>query len=471
MSLSSPICPDNFMASAITRHYLTIGSGATARRVHFRRAGTGPLLLLVHQSPRSGGEYEELMRQWGDHFTCIAPDTPGFGQSQSLPLTAPDINDYADALVEFLDALGVERIPAYGFHSGAIILITALKRHPARFTGIAAGGYGVWTEAEKLAFGSNYTPPFLPQTYGEHLIWGWNRILEQSWFFPWYDPRPETRLPNAHDDPARTHEVVLEILDAGDSFRLGYAAVLQAPRDIPPPDAVTAPVLITAYDGDPMQAHIDRLGALPQSWAARKVRTPADQHAESLAFLQGLPETAAEPNADSHQGFLPVRSAGFDGLIHWRRASADPQPVLQLHGPGQALDCLDLTGTAIDLPGHGLSSGWNGAPPGDWPAWQAVIDACATSLGLSEIALPQALSGDPARLFPDLTPDRFGSYLTTAWAIVRARHFFAPWYQAQAANALSFDPAVLAPERLAIEHRALIRASAARELAVALASR
>ena len=157
------------MAIAITRHYLTIGSGASARRVHYRRAGKGPLVLLVHQSPRSSGEYEELMRDWGAHFTCIAPDTPGFGQSEPLAKLDPDINDYADALVEFLCALGIEQIPAYGFHSGAIILITALARHPARFTGIAAGGYAVWTEAERQAFGANYTPAFLPKAYGEHL--------------------------------------------------------------------------------------------------------------------------------------------------------------------------------------------------------------------------------------------------------------------------------------------------------------
>jgi haloalkane dehalogenase len=456
------------MGVAITRHYLTLGSGASARRVHYRRAGSGPLLLMVHQSPRSSGEYEELMQQWGAHFTCIAPDTPGFGQSEPLPQSAPDINDYADALVGLLDALGIDRIPAYGFHSGAIILITALKRHPSRFSGIAAGGYAVWTEAERTAFGANYTPPFLPQPYGEHLTWAWNRVLEQAWFFPWYDARPETRLANAHDDPAKVHDIVLEILDAGNSFSLGYAAVLQAPRDIPPPDADVAPVLISAYDSDPLQAHIDRLGPMPKGWEVLKVRTPAEHQAASLAFLQSLPKTESEPNADAHQGFLALRAGKFDGLIHWRRAAANPAPVLQVHGPGQALDCLALSGTAIDLPGHGLSTGWNGTPPTDWADWQAVIDACAAALGVTDVALPAAPVGDPAKLFPDLTPDRFGGYLTQAWAIIRARHFFAPWYDAAAANALSFDPAVLAPERLAIEHRALIRASAARQFAQAL---
>ena len=459
------------MAIAITRHYLTLGSGATARRVHYRRAGTGPLLLLVHQSPRSSGEYEELMQAWGAHFTCIAPDTPGFGQSEPLPIAAPDINDYADALVEFLDALGVECIPAYGFHSGAIILITALKRHPQRFSGIAAGGYAVWTEAERRAFGANYTPPFLPKPYGEHLVWAWNRLVEQGWFFPWYDARPESRMSKPHDDPEKVHEIILEILDAGDSFRLGYAAVLQAPRDIPPPGTVIAPVLISAYNGDPLQAHIDRLGALPQGWEARKVATPAALHAASLAFLNALPRTLGEPNADAHQGFLALRTAQFTGLIHWQRAAGAAAPLLQVHGPGEALDCHALTGTAIDLPGHGLSSSWNGLPPTDWAAWQAVIDACAAALGLAEVALPPVPVGAPELLFPELFPDRFGSYLTRAWAIVRARHFFAPWYDVNAETALAFDPAVLAPGRIAIEHRALVRASAAREFAQALQSK
>lgn len=457
------------MALAITRHYLTLGSGASKRHVHYRRAGTGPVLLLVHQSPRSGGEYEELMQRWGAHFTCIAPDTPGFGQSEPLAKAGPDINDYADAIVEFIAALGLDQVPAYGFHSGAIILITALKRHPERFSGIAAGGYGVWTEAEKAAFGANYTPPFLPLPYGEHLVWAWNRILEQAWFFPWYDARNETRMRNAHDDPARVHDIIMEILDAGDNFRHGYAAVLAAPRDIPAPDSTTAPVLITAYDGDPMQAHIDRLGAMPASWSARKVRTPDDQAAASLEFLQTL---QTGPNsklkADDHQGFITISTSAFNGQIHWRRSQNDARDVLQVHGPGEALDCLTIIGTAIDLPGHGLSDPWSAAPPTDWAPWGEVIEAAQQALGIGTVALPPMPVGDPARLFPDFTPDRFGAYLTRAWAIVRARHFFAPWYEGNAAHAVPFAPEDIAPERLAIECRELVRASAARQFAIAL---
>ena len=82
----------------ITRHFVDVGS----RRVHYRRAGKGPPLLMAHQSPRSSAEYEPLMREWGKHFTCIAPDTPGFGQSDPLAIEEPTIDDFADAMLAFL---------------------------------------------------------------------------------------------------------------------------------------------------------------------------------------------------------------------------------------------------------------------------------------------------------------------------------------------------------------------------------
>ncbi|MFN6934100.1 MAG: alpha/beta fold hydrolase, partial [Tsuneonella sp.] len=134
----------------ITRHVITIP--ATGRRVHYRKCGNGPLLLMVHQSPRSSAEYERLMREWSAHFTCVAPDTPGFGQSDPLP-GVPEIDDFADALDEFLVALGVASCAAYGFHSGGIILVTALKRHPGRFSALAIGGYAIWTGEEMRIFG------------------------------------------------------------------------------------------------------------------------------------------------------------------------------------------------------------------------------------------------------------------------------------------------------------------------------
>ena len=442
----------------ITRHFIDVPrTDGSARRVHYRRCGQGQPLLMIHQSPRSSAEYAAVMQAWGAHFTCIAPDTPGFGQSEPLAGT-PDINDFADALIDLMDALGLERCPAYGFHSGGIILVTALKRYPQRFTGMAVGGYAIWTPAEMAIFGESYLPPFQPSAYGEHLTWLWNRMLEQSWFFPWFDVRGEARLPGAHADVARVDQAVREMLESGDAYRAGYGAVLRAPRDIPAADAVVPPVLISAYFGDPLQAHIDRLGPLPAGWQAQKVDTPADHHQASLDWLLALPPVPAAGLVETpHEGFAPVVSAGFDGLVHWRGAVGETATV---PAPGGAISLI--TGAGIDPPGHGLSDDWPAAAPTDRTVWDAVFAEVQRLRGFAGLDFEPITAGDPHHLYPDLTPDRFGSHLTRAWSVVRAGAFFRPRHQPSAANAIAFDSTAIAPDRLAAKHLALLQARSAR---------
>jgi haloalkane dehalogenase len=476
----------------ITRHFIDVGD----RRIHYRKAGSGPPLLMVHQSPRSSAEYAVLMTRWAEHFTCIAPDTPGFGQSDPLPIDRPDIGDFADALIGFLDALGIDRTAAYGFHSGGIILVTTLKKHPDRFTALAVGGYAVWTPEEMALFGDRYLPPFQPSAQGEHLAWLWGRVIEQSWFFPWFATDPEHRLSVAHDDPARIDAVVREMLDSGDHYRAGYGAVLRSPRDTPPPDAVTPPVLITAYDGDPLQPHLDRLGEMPANWWAYPVPNAQALETASLDHLRASPGNPAGPLAEARdEGFVAVAAAGFDGLIHWRGNRGGERIVL--HAPGGSVELLDdRDALAIDLPGHGLSDDWPAGHARSLDDWVAVVAAAISALadGNGAVVAGQGLSallalavaartGAPAGgidahiprdpggwvdAFPDLAPDRFGAYLHKAWGIARAGTLFWPWFDARAGNAIPFDPADLSPERLALVHRSLIRARSARALGAAL---
>ncbi|MFN3945151.1 MAG: alpha/beta fold hydrolase [Allosphingosinicella sp.] len=473
----------------ITRHFLDV----EGRRVHYRKAGEGPPLLMIHQSPRSSAEYEGLMREWSGRFTCIAPDTPGFGQSDPLP-GAPEIDDFADAVLAFMDAVGLGRCAAYGFHSGGIILMTALRRRPERFETLAIGGYAVWTEEERALFADRYLPAFRPSAYGEHLAWLWSRVLEQSWFFPWFDLRDEARLPGAHDDPERVDAVVRELLDSGDAYRAGYGAVLRAPRDIPDTNAAVPPVLITAYDGDPLQAHLARLGPLPRGWEARPVATPAEHRRESFEFLAARVEAPCPALAEcGSEGFVHVEAAGFSGLVHWRGDGAAGRAIL--HGPGESLELIETDALAVDLPGHGLSDDFASNDPEHWAevAAAALANASCTDIslvagqGLSALFAPSvarrlgAEAEGVAAHIPceedreawleqlfDPAPDRFGSHLAAAWQIARAGTFFWPWFRAGAASAIPFDPGAASPERLALRHRALMRGRGAAALTRAL---
>ena len=410
---------------------------------------------MVHQSPRSSAEYIALMEKWGEHFTCIAPDTPGFGQSDPLPPIQgrePEINDFADALSEFIAALGLKQCLAYGFHSGGIILVATVKRHPALFSALAIGGYAVWTEAEMKLFGERYLPEWHPSDYGEHLTWLWNRMLEQSWFFPWFDVRDSTRLTVAHADISRVNQAVLEMLEAGNHYRAGYGAVLRAPRDIPYGDNIP-PCLITAYKGDPLQAHIERLDKIPKTWHAEKVATPQDHQMASLSFLktqydnlQGTSHRSHTPDLaeDSDEGWLEI-----DGdHIHWR--GTRDASVLTLHPPASAMGDLAPGTLAVDVPGHGHSS--------------AFIDMAETitkareMLGAKETAWPAVPIGEPDELYPDLTPDRYGSHLLRAWSAARAEAFFSPWYQAGHDHRVHVKAEAITPDAIARRAYARLRA-------------
>jgi len=430
----------------LTRHFVDVPTPGGPRRVHYRRQGKGPPLLLVHQSPKNSAEYAPLMARWSAHFTCIAPDTPGFGQSDPLP-GEPDIGDFADALLATMEALGLRRSAAYGFHSGAVILMEALKRDPKRFSRTAMGGYAVWTPAEMAIFGERYLPPFRPQPYGEHLAWLWNRMLEQTWFFPWFAVENDARLSGAHDDPVRVHAAVMDMLDSGDAYRAGYGAVLRAPRAIPEDGP---PTLISAYDGDPLQAHLERLGRLPQSWDARSVATREEHEERSLAWLLHAEKIDAPAPAEvADEGFVEV-----DGRsIHWI-GSGD---TLALHEPGG--EARKTQGAiSVDLPGHGLSDAVS-----DGEDWTLTIRSIAQSVG-------GPAEPDAAKLIPDLAPQRFGEHLQRAWGVARARRLFDPWHEVGRATARRFDPAELDPEHIARDCRALLRASGARSLAAACAN-
>ena len=446
----------------ITRHYLTING----RRVHYRKAGNGPPVLMIHQSPRSSAEYDAVMRIWGERFTCIAPDSPGFGQSDPLPMEKPGTADFADAIVAFADAVGFKGIAAYGFHSGGIFLMNAIRRYPEKFVSLGAGGYPCFREEELADVGEDYLPPLIVAGYGEHLVWAWNRMLEQTWYFPWFKPEEARRLPNPHADPALVHDMVVDLLVAGDAYRDGYRAALTASFDVPLSSISAPPALLSSYAGDPMAAHMMRFPPLPNGWTTQEQKDSAAHFQANADFFQQHPAPMFLPAEDSEAGFLSVRTSEFDGLIHWHGKAVSGH--LLVHGPGREAELVDdADALRIDLPGHGLSDRWPGTAPSQWQPWQAVIDAVVAHFGIQSVSHEALPAGAPDLLYPDLTPDRFGGYLTKAWAIVRAGHVFSPGYAANAANSIPINSAALAPQQLAREHLALIRSTAAKALHIA----
>ena len=94
------------MAIQITRHFATVKG---ERQVHYRRAGSGPPVVLLHQSPTSSREYIPLIQEIAAKgFTVFSPDTPGNGMSEPFPGGEwKSMEGFADGVVNLMDELGL----------------------------------------------------------------------------------------------------------------------------------------------------------------------------------------------------------------------------------------------------------------------------------------------------------------------------------------------------------------------------
>lgn len=109
--------------------YVTIHKQRVYYEAHGRPSPTSPTLLLIHGAGRSHLAWPAELRQL-PQAAVYTLDLPGHGRSNGPGRTA--ISDYADVVVAFIEALGLQRVVVVG-HSmgGAIAQTIGLRRHPA----------------------------------------------------------------------------------------------------------------------------------------------------------------------------------------------------------------------------------------------------------------------------------------------------------------------------------------------------
>ena len=492
----------------ISRHYISVDG----RLVHYRRAGTGPLLLLLHQSPQSSLDHVELMGRWAGRFTMLAPDRPGCGQSDPLPDAAPAFDRYGDATAAFLDALGVQRVPVYGFHTGASEALSLAARHPQRVVAVAANGVAALTPAELAEIDREYLPLLQPSWDGAHLAWLWARMRDQTVFFPWFKRTRAARMGYDLSPPPRTQRFVLELLRAWRTYPVAYraafhfdgAAALRRSR---------APMLVGAAGADPLRGHLARLGVAREGLEIRAFETAAAFESAAADFLAGHAgqaaatataaagstlASAASPSPSAPPAERRVRTAttrrfvgppsaalhvAFDGPREGER-------LVVLHDAGEraasiapliaALSAAGFNVLAPDLPGHGESAPLGADEPSPVEATAARIaeefaGAPVTLLGLgagAAVALAAARSvrmsverviawqpsqwpaADRAEIIDAFaaTPvaDGHGGHLSQAWHRARDAGLYHPWCLRRAVQAWQDEPRL---DTLAVHER------------------
>jgi pimeloyl-ACP methyl ester carboxylesterase len=128
-----------FNGATHVREFLSGVESRTAQvaghRMHYLAEGpaNGPVVVLVHGL---GGEAED----WRNltpylvkaGFRVYRPDLPGYGRSERPAAFSYSVRDEAEAVVGFLDALGLKQIDLGGWSMGGWIVQLVAARHPER---------------------------------------------------------------------------------------------------------------------------------------------------------------------------------------------------------------------------------------------------------------------------------------------------------------------------------------------------
>jgi pimeloyl-ACP methyl ester carboxylesterase len=471
------------MTPGVSRHFATVGQ----RQVHYRRAGSGDPVVLLHQSPTSSAELLPLMRYLAPGYTVLAPDMPGYGASDPLAEGSLSVPGLVDNLAAFMDELGVAAAAIYGFHTGASIACSMARRHPGRVSVAICEGLLRLDDTERSELLLRYIEPFEPRWDGGHLSWLWSRLKDQSLFFPWYERSARARLALDGAMPAMLAARALDWLRCGERYGEAYAAAM---RYDPLADLarITVPLYIIGRRADPLSARVQQLPRLPASCEVRLfdgIEAGFECVLETLKRHPSQQVCPAVVPARPIEGQVSKDYVNCDGLQLRLLQAGQPQShcLLIQHGAQRSLrSCADLVAQlgqrqftlALEAPGHGESDAPGAAAEMSIEQLGQLIAAALGAVGTEgrdligigagaavQVELARRLGArvrsltlvEPVDLGEQAAQrqalydsyasphiDFYGGYLLRAWHEVRDHLLFFPWFERQREYAVLDSP-------------------------------
>jgi pimeloyl-ACP methyl ester carboxylesterase len=99
---------------------------ARGARIRFVEIGEGPPLVLIHDYLASRVAWDDVLPGLSARFHVIAPDLPGFGESEKPPPSRYryDFDAFCESLVDLIAALGFGRVSLCGHAMGGSVALT-----------------------------------------------------------------------------------------------------------------------------------------------------------------------------------------------------------------------------------------------------------------------------------------------------------------------------------------------------------
>ncbi len=134
-----------------------------------------PPLLCFHMSPNSGRIYEIFIGHMGTDRLAVAPDTPGFGDSDPPP-EKPAIADFAGAMTDVMDALDLTVVDVMGYHTGSETCVELALQQPGRVRKLVLTSAPIFTDQELKEHRDHYAEAEVKED-GSHVAEKWKGHL------------------------------------------------------------------------------------------------------------------------------------------------------------------------------------------------------------------------------------------------------------------------------------------------------
>ncbi|MGH7324786.1 MAG: alpha/beta fold hydrolase [Candidatus Rokuibacteriota bacterium] len=116
--------------SEMTRAVVRVREGI---RIHYRRLGRGPAMVLLHGFPQTGHIWRKVMPALGERFTVVAPDLRGYGDSDR-PRDGYDKRTMAGDVADLIRQLDLGPVVLVGHDRGGRVAHRFALDHPALLT-------------------------------------------------------------------------------------------------------------------------------------------------------------------------------------------------------------------------------------------------------------------------------------------------------------------------------------------------